>query len=385
MSIVSLPFLSVFVFLAIAYFIVPKKLQPYFLLCINIVFYCYAGLTQLLYLCLTILSTYLAARIMETKPQRVKKAILIVTITLNIMILFLVKYLNYIWEICANLNILPEKGVSALIVPLGIAFYTLQAIGYCIDIYRQKYKAESNFLKYALFMSYFPIIMQGPISRFNQLGEQLVQPHSFQYERIKFGIQLMAWGFFKKLVIADRANILVNQVYGNYLEYAGFEIFIASLTYTIQIYTDFSGCVDICRGISQILGIELIQNFDHPYFSRSITEFWRRWHISLSSWLRDYLYIPLGGNRKGVVRKYLNIIVVFFISGIWHGVGFHFILWGLIHGFYQVFGALTKGIRNKAYQCLKVNKSAFSYKLGQVGITFLLVNFAWIFLEETVL
>ena len=266
-----------------------------------------------------------------------------------------------------------------MIVPLGISFYTLQVIGYCIDVYREKYKAERNIFKYALFVSFFPHIIQGPIARFDQLAWQLSTPHKFEYNNVKFGLQLMLYGFFKKLVIADRVAILVNQVFNNYIDYSGLQFLIAAIFYSIQIYTDFSGCVDICRGVAQTFGINLARNFEHPYTSKSIAEFWRRWHMSLSSWFRDYIYIPLGGNRKGNSRKYLNVVIVFLVSGLWHGVGVHFIIWGLIHGMYQVIGFIIKPIKDKVYDLMKVDRNTFSFKLGQTIVTFLLTTFAWIF------
>ena len=221
--------------------------------------------------------------------------------------------------------------------------------------------------------------MQGPISRYDQLAPELFTPHKFSFERLKSGMLLFMYGVFKKIVIADRAAIFVNQVFGNYNDYQGFEIIIAMVLYTIQIYTDFSGCVDISRGVSEVLGIKLINNFDHPYFAVSIKDFWRRWHISLSTWFRDYIYIPLGGNRKGKLRKHANLFIVFLVSGLWHGVGVHYIVWGMIHGFYQIFGELTASPRDKFYEKCGVNKNTFSFKFGRQLTTFVLVTVAWLF------
>jgi Predicted membrane protein involved in D-alanine export len=298
----------------------------------------------------------------------------------NLGILVFLKYFNFV---ITNLKMVFPEYIQMhtfnLLLPLGISFYTLQVVGYCIDIYRGKYKPEKNIVKYALFVSFFPHILQGPIARYDMLGFQLYKEHNFNSREIKFGLELMIWGFFKKMVIADRAAILVNQVFNNYQDYAGFQILVASVFYTIQLYADFSGCVDIVTGASQIFGIKLSKNFNRPYFAKSIQDFWRRWHISLSSWFRDYLYITLGGNRKGTFCKYCNIIIVFLVSGFWHGVGFHYIIWGFMHGAYQVIGALLMPLRKWFIDKFEIDKTTFSYKLFQVLITFSLINFAWIF------
>lgn len=377
MPIISLVFL-LFTLIAFAvYFIIPYKWQPYWLLVASLIFYLYSDIRYIFFLGFSIITTFILSHFLNRKGNK-SKVILIFIILINIGLLFTVKYLPFSFSVFQTLTGLSLPTFSIL-VPLGISFYTLQAVGYCIDIYKGKYAPEKNFAKYMLFMSYFPIILQGPISRYNQLAEQLFTPHSFDYKRVKFGLQLALWGLFKKMVIADRAAILVNQVFDQYTEYQGLEIFVAALMYTVQIYTDFSGCVDISRGISQVFGIELIKNFDHPYFAISIQDFWKRWHISLSSWLRDYVYIPLGGNRKGICRKYINVLIVFIISGLWHGVGFHYLAWGILHGAYQIIGALTKKLREAFCQKLHVHTNNFSYQLGQQIITFFLVTFAWIF------
>lgn len=268
-----------------------------------------------------------------------------------------------------------------IIIPIGISFYTLQLCGYCIDVYLKKYPAEINFFKYASFSLFFPIILQGPISRYDQLGKQLFNEKDTNnfYENLTFGTQLILWGFFKKLVIADRCALIVNLVFNNHANYFGLPVLVASILYTLQIYTDFSGCVDISRGVARIFGIDLIDNFRQPYFSTSIQDFWKRWHISLSSWLRDYVYIPLGGNRKGKTRKFFNLIFTFLVSGLWHGVGVHFIIWGLLQAILQIISTLTIGIREKACNILHIDRKRNAYKVFQIAITICLINFSWIF------
>ena len=266
-----------------------------------------------------------------------------------------------------------------LVVPLGISFYTLSVIGYVVDIFRMNYSPSRSFLKFLLFMCYFPHILQGPIARYNQLGSQLEEHHAFDYNRITMGCQLMIWGYIKKMIIADRASLFVDSVYSQYQLAGGTLMFIASILYSIQIYADFSGCVDIASGVSQVLGIELACNFRQPYSAESINDFWKRWHISLSSWFRDYLYIPLGGNQKGIWRRWLNVLIVFVISGFWHGVGLNYVVWGLLHGIYQVIGYLLLPIRKKAEKILYFSgESSVSRGIHILG-TFLLVNFAWIY------
>jgi D-alanyl-lipoteichoic acid acyltransferase DltB (MBOAT superfamily) len=407
----SLSFLIFFPIVAFLYYVIPKKFQWILLLVCSCIFYLYAGPKFIVFILVTTTTTYFATlwigRI-NTKQQNQtsnesqqsdlknqstinfrmqKKLVLLVTLILNIGILLFLKYYNFfahagnscfkLLHISANLALLN------LFLPLGISFYTLQAVGYCMDIYRNKYQPEKNIAKYALFLSFFPQILQGPIGRYDSLAPQLYKSRTFNYDNVKFGFQLMVWGFFKKLVIADRLGISVNQVFDNFNNYTGYQILIASVFYAIQIYADFSGCMDIASGAAQVLGIQIMQNFNMPYFAKSIQDFWRRWHISLSSWLRDYLYIPLGGNRKGIVRKYVNVIIVFFVSGIWHGVGLHYVVWGLLHGFYQVIGALLMPARNFIVKIFKIDRQSFSHKLYKVIVTFLLVDFAWIFFRAT--
>jgi len=382
MSIISLSFMVFTLAAILGYFILPMKVRPYWLLLASLFFYGCFGLKPFIFIGVSIVSTFACAHMTSSLAAKGKKsrakAVLFVTVLLNMGLLAVVKYLNY------SLSLLGRAfdfnaPVFTLIVPLGIAFYSMQAVSYCVDVYRGKYAPEKNIFKYTLYMTFFPIIMQGPISRYDQLADQLFTPQRFSFDRLRSGLSLVLWGLFKKMVIADRAALLVNQVFGNYTEYEGFEIIIAALLYTVQIYTDFSGCVDISRGIAEVFGIQLRGNFDHPYFAVSIKDFWRRWHMSLSSWFKDYIYIPLGGSRKGRLRKYINLLVVFFVSGLWHGVGIHYIAWGLLQGFFQIAGELTEKTRYKIYDLCGVDRTSFSYKLGQQFVTFVLVNISWVF------
>lgn len=269
----------------------------------------------------------------------------------------------------------------SIILPVGISFYTLQSIGYLIDVYRKEIYAERNVLKYALFISFFPQLVAGPIERSENLLRQLATPQEFTYDGFRRGILLMLYGFFCKVVIADRLAIFVNNVYSGSSEYSCWIIILATVLFSFQIYCDFYGYSLIAKGIAATMGIHLMENFNAPYYSGSIKEFWRRWHISLSTWFRDYLYIPLGGSRMGEYRTCINIIVVFAISGLWHGASFTFVIWGLIHGLYQVLELVYLNVFCKKFD--------FVFSIGtrnylpnriikRIG-SFILVCFAWFF------
>ena len=379
MAIISISFMAFTAAVFLGYFILPLKVRPYWLLLTSLYFYSCFGWKGFILIGFSVVSTFAAAHaVARIRRQSVKKLVTALTVILNVGLLTAVKYLNYTLSLFGRIVELPINEIS-VIVPLGIAFYTMQAVSYLVDVHKGKYPPERNFFKYLCYMTYFPIIMQGPISRYDQLADQIFTPQRFSFDRMKSGLSLVLWGLFKKMVIADRAAVLVNQVFDNYTSYEGLEIVIAVLMYTLQIYTDFSGCVDISRGISEVLGIKLIENFKHPYFASSIKDFWRRWHIALSSWFKDYIYIPLGGSRKGVVRKYFNLTVVFLVSGLWHGVGIHYIAWGLLQAFYQIVGELTAGVRSRLYDRCEIDRESFSFKLGGQLVTFALVNVSWLF------
>lgn len=383
MNLLSVSFLMFFVGFCTIYYLVPHRLQWICLLAGSIVFYLKASPWYFIFLMFSIATTFAAGILME-QMQKIagrKKGILAAAILLNVGLLLLAKFGPSAVEVLGGIFHLEcIRGLSPrFLMPLGISFYTLQVVAYCIDVYRGNQAAEKNFARYMLFAAFFPQMIQGPIARYGHLAHQLYEEHCFQFKEVRAGIQLVIWGCFKKMVIADRAALLVNTVFDNLSLYSGFELFIASICYTLQLYADFSGFVDISRGVAQVLGISLGKNFNHPYFAQSIQDFWRRWHISLSTWLRDYVYIPLGGNRKGVKRKYLNIMVVFFVSGLWHGVGAQFIVWGLLHGAYQVAGEILRPVRDRCLELLETDRNSFSHRLFKGVLTFALVDFAWIF------
>lgn len=256
-------------------------------------------------------------------------------------------------------------------IPVGISFFTFQAVGYMLDVYHGRVKAEKNLLDYLLFVSFFPQVMSGPISKADELLPQIKSSHKFDYEQGKQGLKYLLWGMFIKLVIADRLGLFVDTVYANYIHYNGTTCFIASIFYTIQIYCDFAGYSLMAIGIARVLGFNLINNFRQPYLAISITDFWRRWHISLTRWLTQQVYIPLGGSRCSRVRTYWNIFVTFLVSGIWHGANWTFIVWGVMHGLFQIV--------EKALGWQKFEGGNYAVRVVRMFVTFMLVNFAWIF------
>ena len=256
-------------------------------------------------------------------------------------------------------------------IPVGISFFTFQAVGYMLDVYHGRVKAEKNLLDYLLFVSFFPQVMSGPISKADELLPQIKNPHKFAYEQGKQGLKYLLWGMFIKLVIADRLGLFVDTVYANYIHYSGSTCFIASIFYTIQIYCDFAGYSLMAIGIAATLGFNLINNFRRPYLAVSITDFWRRWHISLTRWLTQQVYIPLGGSHCSKARTYWNIFVTFLVSGVWHGANWTFIVWGVMHGLFQIV--------EKALGCQKYEGHNWAVKAIRICVTFMLVNFAWVF------
>ena len=359
MSFISISFAIFFLILVVLYHIIarvaknPVLIQNILLLAASLVFYAFADLRFLPFLFYIIIVSYIAGRLCKNKT------IFILFLIADIAPLFAIKYCPLILH-------------THWIFPLGISFFTFQSISYIVDTYTKKIPSEKNFLNVALFISFFPIITSGPIQRAGNLIPQFQNVRTFDYNNATDGMKLFAWGMFKKLCIADRIAVYVNYVYGNVNDGYGLAILLATVLYSFQIYCDFSGYSDMAIGIARYLGFDVGKNFDHPYLSKSVGEFWRRWHISLSSWLRDYVYIPLGGSRVALPRIYLNILITFLVSGIWHGSTWNFVIWGLLHGIFQCIGRATKSFWEK----IKVPSFI------RIFITFCLVTFAWIFFRS---
>ena len=383
----SIEFLVFFPIVAGLFFIIPKKFRCLWLLIASYYFYMSWNPKYAVLIAFSTFITYISGILMErANTKHGKQAVVAASFIINLAILGVFKYANFalqtLSDIGAILGLQPIERRLDLLLPVGISFYTFQALSYTIDVYRGTVKAEKNILQYMLFVSFFPQLVAGPIERSGNLLSQIQRVKEinvWEFERVRNGFLLMFWGLFQKLVIADRASVLVNQVYQNYGDYGFLELAIASVLFAFQIYCDFAGYSTIAIGAAEILGFSLMENFNCPYFSLSIGEFWRRWHISLSSWFRDYLYIPLGGNRKGTTRKYVNLMIVFLVSGLWHGAAGTYVVWGFIHGVYQVIGGLTKPMRNQCNQIFALKPDSIGHKALSALITFILVDFAWIF------
>lgn len=324
---------------------------------------------------ITTYTSYLCA-ILTEKNREHKKLILTITLIVCLGILFVFKYFNFFFE---SINYLLGNKLHSislnLLLPVGISFYTFQTLSYCIDVYRGDIKAEKHFGYYATFVSFFPQLVAGPIERPDNLLPQLRKEKEFDYNKAVYGLKLMTVGFFKKIVVADNLAYYVDLVYNDLPYYQGFALVLAAFFFTIQIYCDFSGYSDIAKGSAKLLNIDLMDNFKTPYFSTTIKEFWSRWHISLSSWFKDYVYIPLGGNRCSKLRHYFNLLATFLVSGLWHGANITFVIWGGIHGLLQILEDIFH---------IKKNTKTYSFSwFIKVSLIFILMSITWVFFRAS--
>ena len=370
--------------MVIGYFLLPPRFRWAFLLGASYYFYMCWKAEYLVLIVISTLIDYVAGlRMGKTAVRSRRKKYLLLSLVANLGILFTFKYANFFSEslrVALNqFNIFYDMPMFDLLLPVGISFYTFQSMSYTIDVYRGEQQPERHLGKFALYVAFFPQLVAGPIERSLRLLPQFDRVFKFDYERVVSGLRLMLWGFFKKLVIADRLAIYVNEAYNHPAEYQGLTLLLATYFFAIQIYCDFSGYSDIAIGAARVMGYDLMTNFRQPYFSKSISEFWRRWHISLSTWFRDYLYIPLGGNRVGKQRWYFNLFAVFVISGLWHGANWTFVVWGALHGGYLIFAIVTADWRQKLAHWSGLAKRPALHNLLRTLITFHLVLFAWIF------
>ena len=379
----SFQFLVFFPTITIAYFILPHRFRWALILAASCYFYMVFIPEYILILAFTITVDYLAGIGLESLKGRKRKWLLIASLLANIGMLGFFKYFNFANEnLEALANLIgwnyPISNLS-FILPIGLSFHTFQSLSYTIEVYRGRQKAERHFGYLAMYVMFYPQLVAGPIERPQNILHQLHTEHKFEYRRVADGLKWMAWGMFKKVVIADRMALLVNPVYSSPTDYTGPALVFATLAFAIQIYCDFSGYSDIALGSAQVMGIKLMKNFDHPYFSKSISEFWQRWHISLSTWFRDYLYIPLGGNRTTKSRWIFNLFITFLISGLWHGANWTFVIWGGLHGLYVAFFRLTEKIWGRVSSALNIERFPRWANATSTLITFLLVTYAWIF------
>lgn len=368
----------IFVTIVLAvYYILPLKCRWLSLLAASMGFYfvvCEFSKRRVCILLLLSLVCWMSGLLLDKLKLR-KTVYYFVTFVCLVLPLFIIKEMDFAAD---GLFHFTKPVTWQWFIPVGIAFWDLQLIAYLSDVFQKKITPEKNYFRFLLFVSFFPQIIQGPIPRYGQLAAQLYQGHRFDERKFVKGFMHIVWGFFLKLCIADKAAVIVNTVFDHYPAYNGMYIYIAGVLYSLQLYADFLSCTTLAQGVSELFGITLADNFHHPYFAVSVQDFWRRWHISLSSWLRDYVYIPLGGNRKGKTRKYINVMVTFAVSGIWHGGGYKFLFWGLLHGFYQVMGNVLVPVKNVLYKKTRLDLYPSIKKFFQMFVTFHLVMAAWI-------
>ena len=359
MTFYSLRFVIFFFVLFVIYYAIPVRYRYLWLLVGSYVFYLTWDPKYLIILVSVTLISYLTS--LGIRHQNAKFWLILGVSVITLMLI-----------IFRCLDVWPDVSVVA---PIGLSFFSLEAIGYMIDTYRRKDDSSvpAGFLKYALFLSFFPCVLSGPIERSNSLLRQIDEGREFDYDRARHGFLMILWGLFMKLLIADRLSMMVDPYFATYEEQTGLTMLVAVVCFGIQLYADFGGYSCIAVGVAETLGFELIKNFKQPYLSGAIGEFWNRWHISLSSWLRDYVYIPLGGNRKGRVRQYVNLLITFAISGLWHGTGLNFLVWGLLHGMYQIAARIGTGFKERV-RIPRIIKALW---------VFILVDFAWLFFRAS--
>lgn len=380
----SLEFVVFFPVVVLLYFALPLRMKNVWLLFASYVFYMSWNPVYGLLLFGCTLVTWGASLLLERARQSGRRRAIFVSALFAVFgALFYYKYMNFV---LANIGrVLLWLGIQAtipkfdIILPVGISFFTFQAAGYLIDVYRKDIYAEHNFFRYALFVSFFPQLVAGPIERSKNLLKQLDQAYPFDYERVRRGLLIMLWGFFLKLVIADRCALLVDTVFGKAQNYSGIQLIVAAALFSVQIYCDFMGYSTIARGAALVIGYRLTENFRQPYFATSIQDFWRRWHISLSTWFRDYLYIPLGGSRVRPWRRYLNLMVTFIISGLWHGANWHFVVWGGLHGLFLTAEGLLASWTKGLCERWQIDRDGLAWHVAATTKTFALTTIAWVY------
>ena len=367
------------------YYLVPDRGKRFWLLITSFLFYMYWSVPYSLLLLICILISYYAARVIDGSVDARRKPLLISAVVLMLGVLFWFKYRGFAAEIIHSaaglLHLNKDVRIPVLILPLGISFYTFTILGYLIDVYRKKIPAEKDLINYALFVSFFPKLIQGPIERYDRMGSQFKEPDKFSADNFAEGFFLMLWGYFMKIVLADRAAVFVNSVYEMRGDAGGAAILLATILYAFQIYGDFAGYSLIAAGSAKILGIDIMTNFRAPYLAQSPSEFWKRWHISLNQWLRDYIYIPLGGSRVAKAVYYRNIMITFLVSGLWHGANWTFVIWGGLGGLFIIAEDMVSSARKShspAGTMCPDNGIVFWKRL----LTFILIDFGWLFFRS---
>lgn len=380
----SIQFLFFFVIVMAMYFAFPYRFRWVLLLAASYYFYMTTKPGFIVFILLSTFITYYAGIQMgkkESKSER--KKFLLLGLLFNLGLLFLLKYYNFFGDSMNGLFTRLQIGYKIpalhLLLPIGISFYTFKSLSYSIDVYRGEQPPEKHLGHFALYVAFFPQLLAGPIERATRFLPQVHEKFDFDYSRVTKGFRLMLWGLFQKMVIADNLALLVDAVYNDPTHYQGISLVLATFFFAFQIYCDFSGYSDIAIGAAQVLGYKTMENFNRPYFSGSVPEFWRRWHISLSTWFRDYLYISMGGNRVSIPRWYFNLFIVMLICGVWHGANWTFLMWGGLHGLYLVSSVFTQKVRRKLHEAIGLDRVPRLHHFLKVVVTFSLVCFAWIF------
>ncbi len=388
----SVQFLIFFPIVVLCYYMLPAKVRYLWLLAASYFFYMCWNASYALLMLFSTAVTYIGGLLLEKikdthwdvqRKEICKKCCVVGSFVINLSVLFWFKYFNFAVQ---NINLamhafqvevnLPKVDI---LLPVGISFYTFQALGYTMDVYRDEIRAEKNFFRYALFVSFFPQLVAGPIERSKNLLYQLRIPAKFQAKKARWGLLTMAWGLFLKLVIADNIAPLVDSFYAEAEEHTAMALLTVTILFAFQIYCDFQGYTQLAIGSAIVLGIRINENFDTPYLAGSVKDFWHRWHISLTSWFTDYLYIPLGGSRKGKFRKQLNTMIVFLCSGLWHGAAWHYIVWGGVNGLLSIAEDLARPLYHKLVSVLRIKEQCVMWKIFRTAVTFILVDITWLF------
>ncbi len=379
----SYEFLIFFPVVTIIYFALPHKFRWAWLLAASAYFYMAFIPLYILVILATAFIDYFAGILIARNTGRRRKLYLTLSIVATCLILALFKYFGFlsgvVGDIARVFGLHYPTGVLNIVLPLGLSFHTFQGLAYVIEVFRGTQQPEKHPGIFALYVMFYPQLVAGPIERPQNLLHQFREVHTFDAARVSDGLKLMLWGLFKKMVIADRLAVFVNEVYGAPGSYSGLGLTLATVFFAIQIFCDFSGYSDIAIGAAQVMGIKLMTNFNRPYHSASISEFWKRWHISLSTWFRDYLYIPLGGSRVSKWRWQLNLFITFLVSGLWHGANWTFVIWGALNGFYLLFGIWSRGLRDRAASVTRLDRHHLTRRLIGVVTVFALICFAWVF------
>jgi len=384
MQFISTTFLLFLPITFLIYHFTNKDYRYLVLLVANYIFYAWNNLSAVPILLFVTALTYFGGLALEKKKKR---GLYILFFCATLLVLAFYKYLNFSVD---NLNKIAGRligkyaqqsllDIPNIIAPIGLSFFIFQSTSYLNDVYRKNMPAEKNFFRFAAFVSFFPTVLSGPIQRSRDLLPQLKKPADFSLSLAKSGFLLLVWGFFQKIVVATKLALISNTVFNDYTQYSPIYYILAAVSYSLYIYCDFSSYSDMACGVAQMLGFQIRPNFRNPYLAETLTDFWNRWHMSLNTWFVENVYIPLGGNRKGKYRKYLNIFCVFFFSGIWHGASWHFIIWGVLNALLRIFGEILSPIRSRIYSALRIDEACGSIRTLKKITVFVLITFTWIF------